>query len=100
MSTSYLLGVFFVKQTANGTFSSVQTPVKACLDAALQLQQEWRSQDKASIDVEAHRFAIYALVDMFVTDAFHASALQAAAFYDVNSNLLCRLHSPTHGSAG
>ena len=100
MLTSYSLRVLFVKQTADGTFSSVQTPVKACFDAALQLHQGRRSQDKASIDVEAHGFAIYTLVDMIVADAFHASALQAAAFHDVNCNLLSRLHKPMDGSAG
>tara|TARA_B100000925_G_scaffold253490_1_gene205970 strand:- start:606 stop:758 length:153 start_codon:yes stop_codon:yes gene_type:complete len=50
--------------------------------------------------VEAHGFAIDALVDVFMADAFDATAAQAAAFHDVNSGLLSRLHKVPEGRVG
>ena len=50
--------------------------------------------------MESHGFAIDALIDVFMADAFDATAAQAAALDDVHGGLLSRLHKACEGRVG
>ena len=50
--------------------------------------------------METHGFAIDALIDVFVADAFDATAAQAARLHDVNCGLPLGLHEAAEGRTG
>ena len=50
--------------------------------------------------MEAHGFTIDALIDVFVADAFHATAAQAACLHDVDRGLPLGFHETQDGRVG